>query len=218
MTGEASPLVTTFQIYFCNRHCKIVVLYLVANNNDLSVIQKVIAGDVHAYGELVNNYKDMAVALAYNILLNREDAEEVAQDSFVKAFRSLHDFKADAKFSTWLYRIIVNTALNKKKLKKYGTIIIDNLLHEEIFIDPDNGIASIVNNVDRKHIQNALKTIGDNERICISLYYLDELSVQEIHGITGITPANIKVLLFRGRKSLYAALQQLLKNEIKDLI
>ena len=73
-------------------------------------------------------------------------------------------------------------------------------------------------NADKKHIQAALKLVSENERICISLYYLDELSVEEIHDITGIRTSNIKVLLHRGRKSLYNALQQLLKNEITDLI
>jgi RNA polymerase sigma-70 factor (ECF subfamily) len=188
----------------------------VGNNNDLLVIQKVLAGDVHAYATLVDCYKDMAVALAYNILLNREDAEEVAQDAFVKAYGSLAAFKATAKFSTWLYRIIVNTALNKKKLKKYDTISIDQSLHENLLAN--NHDLNLLNNANKKHIKAALQTIGDNERICISLYYLDELSVEEICEITRISTSNIKVLLYRGRKSLYAALQQLLKNEITDLI
>ncbi|CAN5605459.1 RNA polymerase sigma factor [soil metagenome] len=186
------------------------------NNNDLLVIQKVLAGEVHAYATLVDRYKDMAVSLAYNILLNREDAEEVAQDAFVKAYSALNAFKATAKFSTWLYRILVNTALNKKKLKKYDTVSINYSLHEDIVANDDD--FQQLTYANKKHIQIALQTISDNERICISLYYLDELSVEEIHEITHITTSNIKVLLYRGRKSLYAALQQLLKNEISDLI
>ena len=189
-----------------------------ANNNDLLVIQKVLNGDVHAYATLVDNYKDMAVALAYNILLNREDAEEVAQDAFIKAYHSLYSFKATAKFSTWLYRIIVNTALNKKKLKKYHTVTIDNSFRTEQVFDAGYYPEDKMANADKKHIQAALKLVSENERICISLYYLDELSVEEIHEITGIRTSNIKVLLYRGRKSLYNALQQLLKNEITDLI
>jgi len=189
---------------------------LVTNNNDLLVIQKVLTGDVHAYAALVDYYKDMAVSLAYHILLNKEDAEEAAQDAFVKAYRSLHAFKATSKFSTWLYRIIVNTALNKKKLKKYDTVSIDHSIHEGIVVNDDD--FHLQNHVNKKHIQHALQTISDNERICISLFYLDELSVEEIHEITGITTSNIKVLLYRGRKSLYTSLQKLLKNEITDLI
>jgi RNA polymerase sigma-70 factor (ECF subfamily) len=188
----------------------------VANKNELLVIQKVLNGDMHAYTTLVDSYKDMAVTLAHNILLNREDAEEVAQDAFIKAYQSLYSFKATAKFSTWLYRIIVNTALNKRKLKKYQTVTIDNSLPAEQVID--TGYYPEMANADKKHIQVALKLVSENERICISLYYLDELSVEEIHEITGITTSNIKVLLYRGRKSLYNALQQLLKNEITDLI
>jgi RNA polymerase sigma factor (sigma-70 family) len=190
---------------------------VVANNNDLVAVQKVLAGDVHAYAVLVDHYKDMAVALAYNILLNREDAEEVAQDAFIKAYRSLHSFKATAKFSTWLYRIIVNTALNRKKLKKYNAVVLDSIM-ENAAMGSIDGHADISKNANKKQIQAALKTLSDNERICITLYYLDELSVEEINEITGITKSNIKVLLYRGRKNLYTSLQRLLKNEITDLI
>ncbi|MEO6455983.1 MAG: sigma-70 family RNA polymerase sigma factor [Ginsengibacter sp.] len=182
------------------------------------IIQKVLAGDTNAYAALVNNYKNMAVALAYNILLNREDAEEVAQDAFVKAYSFLKSFKENAKFSTWLYRIIVNTALNKKKIKKHYSIELTESLNDDL----SAGVADIMaiqnNNDHKKYIQLAIRSLSYNERICITLYYLNELSVEEINESTGITTSNIKVLLFRGRKNFYRALHNHLKDEILNLI
>ncbi len=182
------------------------------------IIKNVITGDTQAFAVLVNTYKDMAVILAYNILLNQEDAEEVAQDAFVKAHSSLGSYKADAKFSTWLYRIIVNTALNKKKLKKYRNLEISESLDDELPAGVNAIFAKQVTNEHRKHIQLGLKSINDNERLCITLYYLNELSVEEIYELTGLTTANIKVLLYRGRKNLYNALHKHLKSEITNLI
>ena len=182
------------------------------------IINKVLAGNPNAFAVLVNAYKDMAVILAYNILLNQEDAEEIAQDAFLKAYASLHTFKADARFSTWLYRIIVNTALNKKKLKKHYSIEITEELSEELSSDVNNFYATQITAEHRKHIQFALRSLNVNERLCITLYHLNELSVQEIHELTDISTANIKVLLYRGRKNLYTALHKDLKREIRNLI
>jgi RNA polymerase sigma-70 factor (ECF subfamily) len=190
----------------------------VNNQEEQIIVEKVIAGDANAFTALVNAYKDMAVMLAYNILLNQEDAEEVAQDAFVKAYSSLYSFKGGSKFSTWLYRIIVNTALNKKKLKKYRTLEITEPLNSEPLPGSNYIPARQITVEHRKHIQLALRSLNDNERLCITLFYLNELSVEEIHELTGITVSNTKVLLYRGRKNLYTALQQHLKFEITNLI
>ena len=186
--------------------------------NEQITIENVIAGDTLAFAKLVDRYKDMTVLLAYNILLNQEDAEEVAQDAFVKAYTALHTYKAEAKFSTWLYRIVVNTALNRKKLKKYQTTEIEEATLEESRLHESNIESWQVTAEHRKHIQLALQSLNVNERLCITLYYLNELSVEEIRGLTGISASNIKVLLYRGRKNLYKALHNHLKNEITDII
>jgi len=190
----------------------------VTDKEEKILIKNVVAGDAKDFAVLVNTYKDMAVLLAYNILLNQEDAEEVAQDAFVKVYSSLHSFKADARFSTWLYRIVVNTALNKKKLKKYYAVEITDSLSDELSSDVKDIFTTQITSEHRKHIQVALQEINANERLCLTLYYLNELSVEEIHELTSITTSNIKVLLYRGRKNLYAALHRHLKDEITNLI
>lgn len=188
------------------------------DQNEQIIIKKVLAGDTQAFSALVNTYKDMAVLLAYNILLNQEDAEEVAQDAFVKAYTALSSFKAASRFSTWLYRIVVNTALNKKKLKRYYTVEMTKAIVEEHPFDINNIQDTQFTAEHRKYIQLALRSLQVKERLCLTLYYLNELAVEEIQQLTGISTSNIKVLLYRGRKNLYTALRKHLKGELINLI
>jgi len=190
----------------------------VTDQQEQLIIKNVVAGEASAFAILVNTYKDMAVLLAYNILLNQEDAEEVAQDAFVKAYTALHTFKADSRFSTWLYRIVINTALNKKKLKKQYLLEITESLQDELPAVNADILATQITGEHRKYIQLALQSLHVNERLCITLYYLNELSVEEIRELTDLSAANIKVLLYRGRKNLYAALDKQLKSELTNLI
>jgi RNA polymerase sigma-70 factor (ECF subfamily) len=190
----------------------------VTDQEEQIIIKDVVAGDAQPFAILVNNYKDMAVTLAYNILLNQQDAEEVAQDAFMKAYCNLSSFTAASKFSTWLYRIIVNTALNKKKLKKPRVVEITGPLSNELPLGSNTHFTPGGMAENRKHIQLALRSLSDNERLCITLHYLNELSVEEIRELTGFTGSNIKVLLHRGRKNLYTALHRYLKNELHNLI
>ncbi len=176
------------------------------------------AGDTAAYNVLVGRYKNRVFTLTYNIILNREDAEEVAQDAFVKAFAGLRSFKNQAAFSTWLYRIVVNTALNKKKLRKFVLADIEEqTIHEE-----GQEIYPLLKSCEKedrkKFIQLAMRALREEERICITLFYLNEFSVAEMEELTGITRSNIKVLLHRGRKHLYEQLNALLKSQTKDLL
>ncbi len=199
---------------FCN-HCNgSIVKQQVNHPTDQTIIANVLAGDVAAYTILVNRYSSMVFTLAYHIVLSREDAEEVAQDAFVKAFTALSSFKQQAKFATWLYRIVVNTALNKKKLRKLITTHITAQLPEE---EQAYALPQYEQEDLKKWVQKAVSTLPDNERICIVLFYLNELSISEIGELTGITTTNIKVLLHRGRKHLYQTLNEQLKTELKDL-
>ena len=185
---------------------------------DKLVIDLILAGNSNAYTVLVNRYKDKVFTLAHTILLNREEAEEVAQDAFVKAFFALNNFKREAAFGTWLYRIVINTALNKKKLKKLFTADIASVTTGDEPTDLNHLLQRYENKDLKKFIGLAIEKLKEDERICIALFYLNELQVNEIVELTGMTAANIKVILYRGRKHLYEALQALLKKEMNDLI
>lgn len=85
--------------------------------NDQHYINLIIDGDTNAFAVLVNRYKDLVFTLALRMLKNREEAEEVSQDAFIKAYKSLNKFKGDSKFSTWIYKITYNTSLDRIKKK-----------------------------------------------------------------------------------------------------
>ena len=182
------------------------------------LIKNIVAGNAKAFAVIVDAYKDMSVLLAYNIVLNQEDAEEVAQDSFLKAYSALNSFRAESRFSTWFYRIVVNTALNKKDLKRHKAVEITQGLSNKLTSGINETFAAETTGEQRKHIQAALQKINANERLCLTLYYLNELSVEEIHELTRISTSNIKVLLYRGRKNLYTAMHKHLKHEMTKLI
>jgi RNA polymerase sigma factor (sigma-70 family) len=185
---------------------------------DKLVIDSILAGNSNAYTVLVNRYKDKVFTLAHTILLNREEAEEVAQDAFVKAFFALNNFKREAAFGTWLYRIVINTALNKKKIKKLFTADIASVTAGDEPTNLNHLLQRYENKDLKKFIRLAIEKLKDDARICITLFYLNELQVNEIVELTGMTAANIKVILHRGRNHLYEALQALLKKEMNDLI
>lgn len=84
------------------------------NQKDINILNRIRMGDKSAYKELINRHKDYAFTVAYRILNNREDAEEVAQDAFMQVFGALSSFNADSKFTTWFYRIVFNASLMQK--------------------------------------------------------------------------------------------------------
>ena len=200
---------------FCNRNNLTLVQTTVT---DIEIIQQVLAGNTEMYSLLINTYKNKVFSLAYAIVSNKEDAEEIAQDAFVKAFKGLPSFKERSSFSTWMYRIVVNTALNKKKLKKLVTVNETGQIIQDEPFGFDTLTYSLKRDDQKKFIRMALNALNEQEKLCLTLFYLNELSVNEIQGITGLSESNIKVLLLRGRKHLYEQLKKLLKSEVKNLI
>jgi RNA polymerase sigma factor (sigma-70 family) len=167
-------------------------------HNDTQLIGRILDGDTSGYAVLVERYKDLAFTIAFRILGKREDAEEVVQDAFVKAFQNLSSFRQKAKFSTWLYRIIYNTAISRHRQKKPGWQSI-----EEITV-PDDAMEFIAEEEQDRHkmLDTAMKQLPEEDRILLSLYYVDESSVDDLHSILGISKANVKIKLFRARKRL----------------
>lgn len=180
--------------------------------NDDIIIERVLDGDESQYKSLIDKYKTYALTLAANVLNNREDAEEVAQDSFVKAFKNLHTFNRSAKFSTWLYRIVTNTALTRARKKKIKTQDIDSAY--ALGMEP----RSSLEREDRKRfVRKGLSPLNEQDRVIISLFYLNELSREEIAEVTELKTNLIKVKLHRARKRLADQLKKILKEEALSL-
>jgi len=179
------------------------------------LIDKVIKGENNAYAELVDRYKQMVYTLAYKIVKNREDAEEVAQDTFVKAYNALNDFKGDSKFSTWLYKIAYYRSLDylKKNKRRVETTKID--ISEEYNIASLDDALDALEAKDRTEIiKHAIQKLPGEDSVLITLYYFETLSMNEISKVMGISPNTVKVRLFRGRKRLAKILENNLEKEI----
>lgn len=179
-------------------------------------IRKVLDGDIDAFKYFVQQYKDFAFAVAVSVVKNEFEAKDIVQEAFILAFRNLKSFKSKSKFSTWFYRIVVNEAL--KHANKNPPVASTG---PESPGERPEAVAHSVNSFDDAHqkyyIDLAMKHIPAREALVLSLFYLKEYQVEEISNITGWSVSNIKVNLFRARKSFYHVLSKLLKTEKERL-
>lgn len=182
---------------------------------DQFYINKVLNGDVNSFSILVDRYKDLIFTIAIRMLKNREEAEEVAQDIFVKIFKSLSKFKGDSKFSTWIYKIAYNTCLDvlKKYNKQNNFIPIDEYLEKQK-PELENIFDTLVLKEQQVIIQKCLSLLPYEESILLTLYYYEDQSLEEIAKVLNINQNNAKVKLFRIRKKFESILRNQLPTEI----
>jgi len=185
-------------------------------NEDIYYINKVKNGEINYYAHLVDKYKDRVFSIALKVLRNREDAEEMAQETFVKAYKSIQSFRGDSKFSTWLFRITYNNSISEVRKKKYKTTPLDDERYdgetEEISLDGPVG------ELRAEYVKAALDKLDHEDYTLIFLYYFDDQSVEELIRVTGLSESNVKVKLHRARKKLYAILNEMLHEEIHTLL
>ncbi|MDX1349274.1 MAG: sigma-70 family RNA polymerase sigma factor [Putridiphycobacter sp.] len=183
--------------------------------DEVSLIKQVQLGDYRVFSQLVDRHKNMVYSLVLRMVPNQQDAEEVAQDAFIKAFKAIKQFRGNSKFSTWLYRIAYFTAINHLRKKKALTSDIDF----DSIQNTDETALDSMNLLDQKaYINKALTYLKPIERQLIALFYLEDFSNKEIGEITGLSQSNIKVSLLRSRKKLAGVLNALLNDEIELLI
>jgi RNA polymerase sigma factor (sigma-70 family) len=184
--------------------------------SDAYYIEQVLEGRINAYSHLVDRHKDKAFNLAFRIAGNREEAEEIAQDAFLKAFRSLNRFRKQSSFNTWLYRIVYNTAISLVRSRKKGILSVDEFPASMIdFLSYNANELEAEKDYRNSLVNFALQKISEDERALVSFYYYDELDIREISDITGISKPNIKVRLFRSRQKMLEIIE---KVEKKNLI
>jgi RNA polymerase sigma-70 factor (ECF subfamily) len=183
--------------------------------NDLYYINLVIEGNTNAFAVLVDRYKDFVFTLSLKMLRNSNEAEESAQDTFIKVFRSLNSFKKESKFSTWLYKITFNNCLDRiKKQKRNRPIAELNEYTEQEAKSLMSVLESIEETERKKMIQDCLNLLQPEENFLITLYYFNENSLKEISQIMEINENNLKIKLFRARKKLAGILKLKLEPEI----
>lgn len=169
-------------------------------------IQEVLAGNTQAYAYLIHRHKSLVYSLCLKIVKNKQDAEEVAQDVFLKAYQQLATFKQESKFATWLYRIAYNTSLNKIKRKKVWqeSIQQEDDTHPALQIEDtsfENQFELLRSEEKKKYIHLALQALSEQDAVIITLFYFAEHSLDEISEVTGIDKNNVKIKL-QDRKSV----------------
>jgi RNA polymerase sigma-70 factor (ECF subfamily) len=186
-----------------------------AFKDDSFYIEEVLKGNSGAYAPLVEKHKGMVYTICFKIVRKAEEAEELAQDTFLKAFDKLDKFRGDAKFSTWLYRIAYNAAISMTRKRRLEVHALDDFVISNYSEDDAHENLDIVDAEDQqKMLQIALSTLSDDDYLIINLFYLKELPVNDISSITGLSAANVKVKLHRIRKKLYTKMQEeLVKSE-----
>ena len=187
--------------------------------NDNEIIGQVLGGDQQAYAMLVRRYQNYVFTLALRMVKNREDAEEVAQDAFIKAYKYLADFKGASKFSTWLYTIVSNTGitfLRKKKLKVHS---LDNEKVFDLAANQDSGFRA--NSVEQKSkaamVTNAIGMLNHDDAEIITLFYKAEQSLEEIAGILRLETNTVKVRLHRARAKLKEKMETYFTEDVKNI-
>lgn len=183
--------------------------------DDSYYIEKVRQGDLAAYSYLVDNYKNMAFSIALKLCRNTEDAEDAVQESFIKAYHKIDTFAFNSKFSTWLYSIVYRTtAYNLRK----NAISTQEITEKSLHTVEDVENTDLYDDEKKRFITEAIDKLPENESIIITLFYLNDNTIEEIESITGLSKSNIKVKLFRARKKLKARLKHILNDEINSIL
>jgi RNA polymerase sigma factor (sigma-70 family) len=188
--------------------------------SDIDLITEVLSGNTSVYSELVKRHQRFVFTLAMRFSKNREDAEEIAQDCFIKAYRALGTYKQTAKFSTWLYTITYTTAMSFLRKKRVDVQSIDEA---DSIIQLENHISDFNADVVEKksgyvYLNQAIALLSADDASIITLFYQGEQSLEEIGKALKMESNTVKVKLHRARIRLKEKLQYLLKDEVKELL
>ena len=181
------------------------------DNTDQYLITCILDGDSNAFATLVQRHQTYVFTLVVRMIKTKEDAEEIAQDVFVKAFRSLKDFKGESKFTTWLYRIAYRTTLDhirKNKKRQKTSELLEEITENKIPLT-EGPLERLENLEQKEFIKKCIDKLSESEAAIVTLFYFEELSIKEIGKITQLTEDNVKVKLHRSRKKLYHLLHPL---------
>lgn len=190
--------------------------------SEAEIIQQLRQGSEQAFKNLVSNYQKLVVNTCYSLVQNTEDAEDIAQDVFIEVFRSVDRFRADAKLSTWLYRIAVNRSLNhirdNKRRKWFRSV-------EEVFSSKTENVnqppvaaaenpASEMESQERTAIiHEAIRSLPENQKIAFTLNKYEDLSYKEIAEVMETSVSSVESLLHRAKLNLQKKLYSCYKKK-----
>lgn len=179
-------------------------------------INQVLKGDHNAFGEIVELYKDKVFQICFRMLGNRQEAEDLAQEAFVRAFVNIRSFNIQMKFSTWLYRIATNLCIDRLRKKKPDYYLDAEVsgseglnMYSQIASDmakPEDEVESLEL---QETIQVEIMKLPEKYRSVIVLKYIEELSLKEISEILDLPVGTVKTRIHRGREALRKQLRHL---------
>jgi len=191
---------------------------ILETTSDLILVQRAKESYSPAVAELINRYKGMVYTIAHKVLKDKDEAEEVAQEAFVKAFTKINLFRMDCSFSSWLYRIAYNTAISRTREKKRELEYQQETIATCSFEQQAKVFSEMEGNDRSRFLNMAMQKLDGDDNLLLILFYYDGKSIDEVAQITGYTTSNVKVKLYRARKKLYDELQKILQDETKSLL
>lgn len=175
-----------------------------SNETEKNFIQRILGGETSLYAYFLNNYSHSVYTLIVRIVKSREDAEELTQDTFLKAFKKLDTYRGDSAFSSWLLRIAYNTAISAVRKQKMVFPVIDEILINTV---EDKDVEELFGRSENEellqHLEKAIEQLNNTDKALITLYYIQNKSIKELSEIFDFSEDNIKIKLFRIRKKLY---------------
>jgi RNA polymerase sigma-70 factor (ECF subfamily) len=187
--------------------------------DDAYYIEAVMKGNVAAFSYLVDKYQNMVYVLALKLLKKPEEAEEMAQDTFVKAYQKLDTYEGKSKFSTWLYSITYNACISELRKRRIEfSSLDDQRITEQDEIRMHDYFSETKKEDQERYLNQALSRLPEDDQVLVTLYYYENQSMDEISLITGLTVSNIKVKIHRARKKMYSLLHEVLHEEIYSLL
>lgn len=179
------------------------------NENENILLQRILDGETDLFSCFLERYSTLIFSLIVRVVVSKEDAEELTQDVFLKAYQKLHTFNGKCSFSTWLYRIAYNSAVSATRKKKFIFLPTEE---SQIAKVPDSAVDELLSRENDEELlqqlENALCKLNTEDRMLITLFYYQDKSVNEISDILELTVENVKVKLYRVRKKLYVLINK----------
>ncbi len=171
-------------------------------------IDKVLAGDSSAFAVLVERHKNNVFNICVKILRNKEEAEEVAQDTFLQVYEKLNSFKKEAKFSTWLFRIAFNKSISQQRKNKAKPLDMEAYFYETYTEDEWIDSLNLESTEERERkLKCTIAKLEPEQQLLLQLYYDKDMSVSEVAKIMNLTESNVKVKIHRARQRLFKLMQ-----------
>jgi len=189
-------------------------------DSDRHIIEEIRSGQTRRYAVLIDRHKDRAMILALRLTGDRQESEELVQDAFLRAYRNLDQFRGDAKFGTWFYRILYNlclTRVTRRKGKPEQLDVSDERMLDNILVDEEE--ATIQERMEEDEMQHMIASeiagMPEKFRTVLTLFYVQEMSYEEITAVLNQPLGTVKTNLFRARNLLRERVLAGMKGEMK---